>query len=204
MKGKINKRTPNPKKVELTFSENHLTTNAGLIPMIHWLNKIGLPQLLSSEITHYRSPNSTYFHPQIIEMLIVAMMAGSESIESASYVWQDLVWQKVKNWKSIPVDTTIARILKEMGQREAYELRRINALLRERFWDKLVPRGQQMGLETREVTLDMDSTVVTKYGSQPGVKKGYNPTHKGKKSYHPQLAFCEETKGYYSGVSSAR
>lgn len=199
MKHQNNKTTPNPKKVELTFSEKHLTTHAGLIPVIHWLNQIGLSQLLSSKIRHPRGANSTYFHPQIIEMLIIAMMAGAESIESASYIWQDLVLQKVRNWKSIPVDTTISRILKEMGQREAYELRTVNAKLRNSFWEKLVPVEQQIGMELRGVTLDMDSTVVTKYGSQPGVEKGYNPTHKGKKSYHPQLAFCEETKDIIQG-----
>jgi hypothetical protein len=33
--------------------------------------------------------------------------------------------------------------------------------------------------------LDFDSTANTLYGHQDGVVKGYNPGHKGKKSYHP-------------------
>lgn len=37
---------------------------------------------------------------------------------------------------------------------------------------------------------DFDSTVKTLYGHQEGVVKGYNPEHKGKKSYHPLI--CTE------------
>jgi len=38
--------------------------------------------------------------------------------------------------------------------------------------------------------LDFDSTAKTLYGNQEGVVKGYNPGHKGKKSYHPLI--CTE------------
>jgi hypothetical protein len=37
--------------------------------------------------------------------------------------------------------------------------------------------------------LDCDSTVMTRYGEQEGVKKGYNPQKKGQKSHHPLIAF---------------
>jgi len=36
--------------------------------------------------------------------------------------------------------------------------------------------------------LDWDSTVQTKYGQQQGAEVGYNPTKRGRKSFHPLLA----------------
>jgi hypothetical protein len=51
----------------------------------------------------------------------------------------------------------------------------------------------------KEVTLDTDTTVQTVYGRQMGARKGYNPQHRGKKSYQPILTFLAETREYVGG-----
>lgn len=43
-------------------------------------------------------------------------------------------------------------------------------------------------------TLDVDSTVVTRYGNQQGAKRGYNPAKPGRNSHHPLMAFVDECK----------
>jgi hypothetical protein len=42
--------------------------------------------------------------------------------------------------------------------------------------------------------LDTDTTVHTLFGHQRGARKGYNPQHRGKKSYQPILSFLAETR----------
>jgi hypothetical protein len=42
--------------------------------------------------------------------------------------------------------------------------------------------------------LNLDSSVITRYGEQEGAKKGYNPAKKGRPSHHPLIAFLG--KGY--------
>ena len=37
--------------------------------------------------------------------------------------------------------------------------------------------------------MNLDSTVLTRYGQQEGAKKGYNPRKHGRPSHHPLLAF---------------
>ena len=39
--------------------------------------------------------------------------------------------------------------------------------------------------------LNMDSTVLTRYGHQEGARKGYNPKKHGRSSHHPLLAFVD-------------
>ena len=41
----------------------------------------------------------------------------------------------------------------------------------------------------KEDTLNLDSSVLTRYGEQEGAKKGYNPKKPGRPSHHPLLAF---------------
>lgn len=45
-----------------------------------------------------------------------------------------------------------------------------------------------------KITLDLDSTVITRYGDQEGSVVGYNPKKRGRKSHHPLMAFIDQTK----------
>jgi hypothetical protein len=43
-------------------------------------------------------------------------------------------------------------------------------------------------------TLDIDSSVITRYGEQESAKKGYNPKKKGRNSHHPIIDFVNDAK----------
>ena len=73
-----------------------------------------------------------------------------------------------------------------------------------RFWNKFDTQSKSEAWNERtrlfasrvlawcgvaEGNLNMDSTVLTRYGKQEGAHKGYNPKKKGRLSHHPLLAF---------------
>ena len=64
--------------------------------------------------------------------------------------------------------------------------------MRERVWEAA-------GVRLQSVTLDTDTSVHTLFGQQMGARQGYNPQHKGKKSYQPILTFLAETREYLMG-----
>ncbi|MCW0484770.1 hypothetical protein [Gaoshiqia sediminis] len=43
-------------------------------------------------------------------------------------------------------------------------------------------------------TLDCDSTIITRYGEQEGVRKGYNPRKPDRLSHYPVMAFVADLK----------
>ena len=43
-------------------------------------------------------------------------------------------------------------------------------------------------------TLDLDSTVMSRYGQQEGTRRGYNPRKPGRNSHHPLLAFVADCR----------
>ena len=49
-------------------------------------------------------------------------------------------------------------------------------------------------VEIDNITLDIDSTVITRYGNQEGSAKGYNPQKRGRNSHHPLIAFISQTR----------
>jgi len=44
------------------------------------------------------------------------------------------------------------------------------------------------------ITLDLDSTVITRAGAQQGSTKGLNPLSRGRNSHHPLIAFVSQTR----------
>ncbi|MEP6934984.1 MAG: transposase [Nitrospirota bacterium] len=44
------------------------------------------------------------------------------------------------------------------------------------------------------LTLDLDATVMTRYGAQDGAARGYNPGKRGRASHHPLMAFVADTR----------
>lgn len=46
----------------------------------------------------------------------------------------------------------------------------------------------------QQITLDVDSTVITRLGAQEGAARGYNPQRHGRASHHPLLAFVAEAR----------
>lgn len=49
-------------------------------------------------------------------------------------------------------------------------------------------------LHIDRVTLDLDSTVMTRYAEQAGAVRGYNPNKRGRCSHHPMMAFVADTQ----------
>jgi hypothetical protein len=73
-----------------------------------------------------------------------------------------------------------------------------------RFWGKIYTQSlsEKLAVAARQLaitiigwqgigedTLNLDSSVLIRYGSQQGAKRGYNPKKRGRPSHHPLLAF---------------
>ena len=49
-------------------------------------------------------------------------------------------------------------------------------------------------LSIDRLTMDVDSTVITRNGQQEDAARGYNPNKRGRSSHHPLLAFIAESR----------
>ncbi len=63
-----------------------------------------------------------------------------------------------------------------------------------KVWQRTTRSGTSTIGLLQTLWIDVDSSVKTVCGQQQGTVKGYNPHNKGARSYHPQLAFCTQTK----------
>lgn len=182
------------RKVQISSTAQGLTSQAGLIPLVKYLERIGFEKIVARNITHSRGSNAAYQLPDVVLLTLVGMVGGATSMAKIAAIWTDSVLRTIAGWVKVPVETTIFRVFKEIKASQVSQLETLTHRLRAHHWRRLLRSGlSKISLQPVH-WVDVDSTVDTVCGSQAGSAKGYNPKHKGARSYHPQLAFLAETK----------
>ena len=172
------------KKVRTHFSAKNLTSAAGLIPLYRLWHHLGGEDWINQNMGKLKHHNASYSVGRIITILILGYLRGAKHVSHLYLLGLDSALRSLWDWLQYPVNTTITRTLARFGQEGVIKLADLSQHLRQQVWDR-----SWFG----KVTLDLDSTVETVYGHQQGAEVGYNPTNRGKKSYHAQLAFIAET-----------
>ena len=182
------------RSIKMTSTAHGLTSQAGLIPVVKYLDKIGFEKTVRQSVAHPRGDNADYHLSDVVLLTLVGMIGGATSIAKVTTVWADGVLRKVVGWVKLPVETTISRIFKEVSEAQISQFEALNHTLRGQHWRRALRAGtSKIALQTNQ-WVDVDSTVDTVCDQQEGSAKGFNPKKKGACSYHPQIAFLASTK----------
>jgi len=173
------------RKFRTEFTARNLTGNAGLVHLGRFAKKLGLKRMLENHLTIKRGDNAKYTIADAVTMLIFGVLSGAKHMSHLAILRADTVIRTLFNWKDFPDNGTFGRLFKLFKHTHCNELSQVEAKARKKVWSKKW---------FSRITLDMDSTVKGVTGSQEGAEKGYNPTKKGQKSYHPLLCFIAESR----------
>lgn len=177
-----------------------MTSKAGLIPVVKFLDKLGFCQLLRKTVDHRRPDNAVYRLEDGVFLILIGLIGGAFSVSKCALLWSSCrVLQKVAGWLRIPDETTLGRLFRTVSERHISEMEDFVHRFRQKVWQ----RAQRLGHHSVSVLtclwIDVDSSVKTVYGKQEGAVKAYNPHKKGALCYHPLLAFCTSTKEIMQG-----
>ena len=180
MKNKIRNKT-----VKTSFSGGNLTNYAGIYPLFKFMKKMGLNQYFEQKISLPEKPNQVYSLSQILYAVILGTLSGMNRLIKIEHFTLDPLVRHLLNISDKLDMDTIRYHIKKFGMKQNTELSDISGKLSAKVHKKL---------GTTKDILDLDSSVKTVYGKQEGARKGFNSKNKGKRSYHPQLAFLNSTK----------
>jgi len=93
-------------KVTIEDTGKNLTTYAGLIPAIRFLNKLGFRDSFHKVVHHTRANNASYYLCDAVELNLLSLIAGARSINESIRVWCDKVLRKLGGWQTM-MDATI-------------------------------------------------------------------------------------------------
>jgi hypothetical protein len=173
------------------FQGSNLTAYGGLLPVVTMLEKLQFRELIEQHVTIQRLTTSMPGFRFVLAM-ILALYVGFSRLNHLQFLEREPMLTGILEVTELPVQTTFWRFLASLHLVVARQLQEVGRQMRQRVWE-----AAHIGL--KEVTLDTDTTVQTVYGRQMGARKGYNPQHRGKKSYQPILTFLAETREYVAG-----
>ena len=166
------------RNIRTTFTAGGLTHFGGIYLFHTFLQRLRLRSYLYQYL-NLSQRNNRYTLSEILLALLYPMILGLEKIEVSALLKTNGVFQYITGLPSFPDPTTLRRFLVRAAPEMLPHLRSVHDRLRKHFLC--------LPVTPASFWIDCDSTACTLYGNQEGAAKGYNPNHRGEKSYHPLL-----------------
>jgi len=170
-------------KFELSFTDKEITPWGGMVFLKQMLDKIGFQeQIKNCDALPVSQSNNSYKKEVLLESFITSIWCGANRFLHTEITRSDRALGKIFDWEKVPGQDAYKRYFGKFTQS-------INQEVGHRFFSYFF-----QSLHLNYFTLDIDSSVITRYGQQEGANKGYNPKKKGRNSHHPIIAFVNDVK----------
>jgi hypothetical protein len=168
---------------KISYTDKEITPWGGMYLLKQMLKEIGFRNVMSN-CPDLPTPGSNrgYSPIVILESFLVSIWSGANRFLHTEITRHDKVLSDIFDWKQAPGQDTFKRFFNKFTQ-----------ALNQRVSDYLYSWTFD-SIKFDNYTMDCDSSVMTRYGSQEGAKKGYNPQKRGRASHHPIMAFISDVK----------
>jgi len=126
--------------------------------------------------------NRGYSPSVLLESFICSVWCGATKFVHTELTRFDAALSRIFQWVRVPAQDAYKRFFNKFSQTD-------NLRVSDYFFRWIIER-----FEYENVTLDIDSSILTRYGVQQGAKCGYNPQKKGRASHHPLIAFVNDLR----------
>ena len=172
---------PAAQPFDLKFTSREVTAWGGLALLKRMLDAMDFRAGVQSWDLPPPGSNRGYAPVQLVEQMIVSIWCGAARFAHADITRLDATLVRLFDWGHAAGHKAIVRLFQRFDQPSAT---RVQASSYRWLFDKL---------RLNPITLDVDSTVLTRWGKQiEGGTRGYNPKNKGRASHHPLLAFVAD------------
>jgi len=167
-------------KVE--FTDREITPWSGILMLVKMLDKMGFDKCLSELDMPEQGSNRGYSSSQLVKQFMTSVWCGANKFEHTEVTRQDEVIRQFWQFRRMAGHKSFQRFFNKF-----------DLALNQKVFTALY-QWFYRGLQFDNFTLDVDSSIHTRYGNQQGAKKGYNPKKPGRNAHHPLMAFVAETK----------
>lgn len=179
-----------PRKLAIEFGAQNLTHYGGVYLLHRFLSKIGFKSAVANQL-QFTQRNNRYSVGEMLLAILYPMILGLERLETTQLLRQNGVFQYLTGLPSYPDATSLRRFLLRAAPAMLPRLR----ALHDQFLRRMTDRPHRPA----RLLFDVDSTVLVLYGRQEGARIGYNPSKRGRPSYHPLLCFEGQSQDYWHG-----
>ena len=169
--------------LKIEFTDKEITPWGGIAILQKMMEKMSFSEVLKTTPLPVQGSNRGYDPVQLIIQFIISIWCGASRYEHLEVTRFDGVLQQLFGWKSMAGHRAFVRYFQKFTMEDNAA---VFSCLYKWFFNHLT---------FDNFTLDLDSSVVTRYGDQQqGAAKGYNPKKPGRKSHHPLMAFIADVE----------
>lgn len=185
MKRRRVERSPLYPKIVFGFTDHPITVWAGVILLRIYFEWIKLREELSVGLVRFTKRSNNQI-PAVDVMLgwFYGLSLGAERFEHFTRYRRDRLLGELLGIERFSSPDTIRRLFLSFNYQRLTEVS-------ERLMRFSLSRTRSILLGH---TLDLDSTVLCRYGEQEGSLRGYNPKKPGRPSHHPLVGFLAEAR----------
>lgn len=176
-------RSPLYPKILFGFTEHPITVWAGVILLRLYFEWIGLRKELGQCLAGFvKRSNNQIGAVDVMLSWFYGLALGAERFEHFTRYRRDRLLGELLGVQRFGSPDTLRRLFLRFDYRQVTEV------------SERLMRFSLSGMRPILMghTLDLDSTVLCRYGKQEGSLKGYNPQKPGRPSHHPLVAFLAE------------
>ena len=179
-----NSRAKAVQQVEVAFTDKPVSGWGGLVSIGRFFDAVGVRDVLAQALPDGRTSNNLIPVVDMVMQLIATVLCGGSRFEHVERIRVDAVVMKCLRAARFGSASALTTYLGNFVQSQCEQMHQVlNQLV---FKILLTIAGSDV--------LDLDSTVIDRYGKQEGSAKGYHPSRPGRKSHHPLLAMFAKTK----------
>lgn len=169
-------------KMKTEYTDKSVTPWGGMIQMKRLMDECQLADFLKALELPSGKSNNQIDPITMVESFFVSVWIGCFKFSHTAVVRLDESLKEIFNWSRVPSGTTFGRFFHKFNMEEN---QRVFMSFGKWFFSRL---------KFDNLTLDVDSSIITRYGSQEGAQVGYNPKKRGRNSHHPLFAFVADLK----------
>jgi len=176
-------RSPLYPKILFGFTEHPITVWAGVILLRLYFEWINLREELNQALVGFaKRSNNQISSVDVMLSWYYGLALGAERFEHFTRYRRDGLLGELLGIERFGSPDTLRRLFLRFSYREVTDVS-------ERLMRYSLARMRPILMGH---TLDMDSTILCRYGEQEGSLKGYNPKKPGRPSHHPLVGFLAE------------
>jgi len=170
-------------RIRFGFTLHPITVWAGVILLRLYFEWIKLREELNGALVRFAKRSNNQIAPaEVMLSWFYGLALGAERFEHFTRYRRDRLLGELLGIKRFCSPDTLRRLFLRFHYREVTETS-------ERLMRFSLARMRPILMGH---TVDLDSTVLCRYGEQEGSLKGYNPSKPGRPSHHPLVAFLAE------------
>jgi hypothetical protein len=171
-------------EVEVAYTGKALSGWGGLALLFEFGEQVGFFGELERVLPNVKTSPNQVSSIDVVKTLYAAVLSGGNRFAHVERVRGDEVIRQVMGAARVGGADTVRRYFEGLSAADGERI----------YADLQGVMSTMLWIHTREDVLDLDSTILERYGKQQGVGKGYHTSRAGQTSHHPLLGMLTKSK----------